>query len=89
MPILLALVVLWFPRLLLLWLKFFTGWFAAVQLHLFWQILGFVFMPFTLLWYTVVANTFGGHWGLLQEAVLVIVILTDLGGGFKALRKRS
>ncbi len=88
MPILLALVVLCFPRLLLLWLKFFSGWFAAVPLHLLWQILGFFFMPFTLLWYIVVVNTFGGHWALLQQAILVIAIVIDLGGGFKAMHKR-
>ncbi len=89
MPILLALVVLWFPRLLLLWLKFFSEWFSDVRLHLFWQVLGFLFMPFTLLWYVAVVNLFEGRWEVFQEAVLVIAILTDLGGGFKALRKRS
>ncbi len=89
MPLLLAIVVLYFPRLLLLWLKFFTGWFAAVQLHLVWQVLGFFFAPFTLLWYTVVANEFGGQWGLLQKALLILAIVIDLGGGFGALRKRN
>ena len=89
MPILLALLVVYFPRLFLVYLKFFTGWFAHVTLGLLWQVLGFVFLPLTLLWYTAVANWFGGNWGLLQKIVLVIAVIVDLGGGIGATRKRS
>ena len=88
MPFLLALLVLFFPRLLLVYLKFFTGWFASVSLGLLWQVLGFIFAPFTLLWYTAVQNWFGGYWDLMQKIVLGIAIIIDLGGGFGATRKR-
>ena len=89
MPILLALLVLFFPRLLLVYLKFFTGWFAAVSLSWLWLILGFIFAPFTLLWYTAVYNWFGGTWDLLQKIVLVIAIIVDLSGGFGAMRRKK
>jgi len=89
MPILLALLVVYFPRLFLIYLKFFTGWFAGITLGLLWQVLGFLFLPLTLLWYTVVMNWFGGNWDTLQKIVLVIAILIDLGGGFGATRKRN
>lgn len=89
MPILLALLVVCFPRLLLIYLKFFTGWFAGVTLGLLWQVLGFIFAPLTLLWYTAVVHWFGGNWGLPQKIVFVIALLIDLGGGFGATRKRN
>lgn len=89
MPLILALLVLYFPRLLLVYLKFFTGWFAAAGLSLIWQILGFIFAPFTLLWYTAVANWFGGVWGLPQKIVMVIAIIIDLSGGFGAILKKK
>lgn len=89
MPILLALLVLFFPRLLLAYLKFFTAWFAGITLGLLWQILGFIFAPLTLLWYTAVMNWFGGNWGLMQKIVLAIAIIIDLGGGIGATRKRN
>jgi len=89
MPILLALIIVYFPRLFLVYLKFFTGWFAGVTLGWLWLILGFIFAPLTLLWYTAVMNWFGGNWGLLQKIVLVIAVIIDLGGGIGATRKRN
>lgn len=89
MPILLALVVLYFPRLLLVYLKFFTHWFDASAMSWLWLILGFLFAPFTLLWYSAVYVWFGGNWDLLQKIVLVIAVIIDLSGGFGAMRKKS
>jgi len=89
MPILLALLVLYFPRLLLIYLKFFTHWFDPANLSWLWLILGFIFAPFTLLWYSAVYAWFGGHWDLLQKIVLVVAVIVDLGGGFGATRRRK
>ncbi len=88
MPILLALLVLYAPRLLLVYLKFFTRWFEAPHLGWLWLILGFLFAPFTLLWYSAVQVWFGGHWDLFEKIVLIIAVIVDLGGGFGATRKR-
>lgn len=89
MPVLLALLTLYFPRLLLVYLKFFTRWFQASPIGWVWLILGFVFAPFTLLWYSAVWTWFGGRWDLLQKVVLVIAVVIDLSGGFRAMRKRK
>lgn len=71
------------PRLLSIYLYFFSGWFAGVFETRGWPILGFIFMPRTMLWYSVVANWNHGTWAFWQYAVLVIAILLDLGGGKK------
>lgn len=88
MPFILAVLVLYSPRLMILYLRIFTGWFSSGP-HWFWGILGFLFMPFTLLWYSAVQVWFGGRWDSGQMILLVIAIIIDLGGGFGATRKRK
>lgn len=88
MPILLALLVLYFPRLLLVYLKFFTHWFDPSRISWIWLILGFIFAPFTLLWCSAVAVWFGGEWEMSQKIMLAAAVIIDLGGGFGAARKR-
>jgi hypothetical protein len=77
MPCLLVVLALAVPRLTtaLLWL--FTTWFRGVFDGWLWPLLGFLFAPFTLLWYSAVHNWFGGHWGLWQIAGLVVALLLD------------
>jgi hypothetical protein len=82
MPLLLLLVVLFFPRLGILLLALFTNWFLTAGLGLLSLVLGFIFAPITLLWYTVVMNVFGGEWGILQIVVLILALLADFGGGY-------
>jgi hypothetical protein len=43
-----------------------------------WPLLGFIFLPMTLLWYTAVQNWYGGEWGALQVIGIVIALLIDL-----------
>ena len=62
-------------------IAFVTGWFAGVFHTKGWPILGFIFMPRTMLWYSVVAHWWGGHWGFWQYVLLIIAILGDLGAG--------
>lgn len=85
MPCLLALLALVVPRFVIVVLWFFTTWFAGIFSTLLWPVLGFLFLPTTLLWYTAVHNWFGGHWGLWQVVVLVVAIMTDMSpaGGRK------
>ncbi|HTK60108.1 MAG TPA: hypothetical protein VL283_02785 [Candidatus Baltobacteraceae bacterium] len=82
MPLLLLIVVLFFPRLGILLLALFTTWFMTAGLGLLSLILGFIFAPITLLWYSVVMNSFGGVWGPLQIIVLILALLADFGGGW-------
>lgn len=78
MPCLAVLFALAVPRLLILILWFFTSWFRGMYHNLLWPILGFFFLPTTLLWYSAVQNWFGGRWTLWPIAGLVIAILIDL-----------
>jgi len=67
-----------FPRLFVLFLKVLTDWFRPVFVGWLWIILGIVFAPITLLWYSVVINWFYGQWGTWQIVVLVFAIIVDL-----------
>ena len=54
MPCVLVVLTLVAPRLVLALLWFFTRWFEGMFSSLLWPLVGFVFLPTTLLWYSVV-----------------------------------
>lgn len=78
MPCLLVLIGLLVPRALILGLWFFTDWFRGIFDTLLWPILGLIFLPTTLLWYSAVQNWFGGEWGTVQIVGIVVALLIDL-----------
>lgn len=78
MPCLLAALALAVPRVVILLLWLLTGWFHGVFSGILWPVLGFLFLPTTLLWYSAVQHWFGGHWGLWPVIGLVIALLIDL-----------
>ncbi|MDP2648189.1 MAG: hypothetical protein Q8P35_03045 [Candidatus Yanofskybacteria bacterium] len=79
MPLIPLLVGLLFPRLAIAYLWFFTGWFRSVfSANILWPLLGFIFAPYTLLWYTAVQNWYSGTWGIWQIIILVVAIIADL-----------
>jgi hypothetical protein len=54
---------------------------AAGSRHLrfgLWPVLGFVFLPTTLLWYTAVQHWFAGQWTFWPVVGLVVALLVDL-----------
>jgi hypothetical protein len=77
MPCLLVLLALALPRVLILCLWFLSDWFQGIFASLLWPILGFIFLPTTLLWYSAVQNWFGGQWGLWQIVGLIVALLID------------
>ncbi len=77
MPILVALVALVTPRLVILALWFLTTWFVGMFTSLLWPVLGFVFAPTTLLWYSAVHHWFGGVWSLWPVVGMVIAVIID------------
>ena len=81
MPVLLAFVSLFVPRLVVLILWFFTGWFRGLFDTLLWPILGVIFLPTTLLWYSAVQHWFHGQWTLWPVVGLVLALLIDVGAG--------
>jgi hypothetical protein len=87
MPCLFGLFALLVPRLLILVLWFLTTWFVGVFDTLLWPILGFLFAPTALLWYSVVINLYGGTWDTLQIAVMVIALLIDFSPGTSRRRR--
>jgi hypothetical protein len=78
MPCLLTLVALAAPRLVVALLWFFTGWFSGLFNSLLWPVLGFVFLPTTLLWYSAVQHWFGGQWSLWPIVGIVIALMIDI-----------
>lgn len=79
MPCLLSLLALATPRFVVALLWFFTHWFDRMFDSILWPILGFIFLPTTLLWYSAVHRWFGGHWTLWPVIGLVIALVIDLG----------
>ena len=77
MPCLFGLLALFIPRVVIVALWFLTDWFEGIFETLLWPLLGLIFAPTTLLWYTVVVNIYGGHWGLVQIVGAVIAIAID------------
>ncbi|HET8648453.1 MAG TPA: hypothetical protein VFL95_00310 [Gemmatimonadales bacterium] len=78
MPCLLALIALFTPRLVVALLWFLTNWFQGMFNTILWPILGFIFLPTTLLWYSVVQHWFGGQWTLWPVVGLVIALMIDV-----------
>ena len=87
MPCLLVILALALPRLTIALLWFLSTWFQGVFQGLLWPILGFLFAPVTLLWYSAVHNWYGGVWGTWQIVGLVVAILIDLSPGSGKRRK--
>lgn len=78
MPCLLVMFALLTPRLVIVLLWLLSDWFAGIFTSLLWPILGFLFLPTTLLWYTVVHNWYGGTWQGWHIVVLVVAIVIDV-----------
>jgi hypothetical protein len=88
MPCFLVLLAFLTPRLVVALLWFFSHWFQGIFPSVLWPILGFVFLPTTLLWYTAVQHWFAGQWTLWPIVGLVVAILIDMSPA-KGRRRRS
>ena len=78
MPCLMVLFALFVPRVVIALLWLFTQWFSGIFAIALWPVLGFIFLPTTLLWYTAVQHWFGGRWTLWPIVGIVIALLIDL-----------
>lgn len=76
MPILALLLGYFFPRLMIIVLYLFTGWWKSAFDGILIPILGFIFLPLTVLWYGISETYFPGN---VQTVGLVIAVLLDLG----------
>lgn len=78
MPCLAVALALIAPRLTIIVLWLLTHWFRGIFDSALWPILGFIFMPMTLLWYTAVQHWFGGAWTFWPIVGVVIAVLIDI-----------
>ena len=78
MPCLLVAVALVVPRVLLVALWLFTQWFDGLFDTLLWPVLGFIFLPTTLFWYTAVQHWYGGEWSVVPVIGIVLALMIDL-----------
>jgi len=78
MPCLLAVFALATPRLVIALVWFFSTWFKGVFPTPLWPVLGFLFLPTTLLWYTAVQHWFAGQWTLWPVVGLVLALMIDV-----------
>jgi hypothetical protein len=77
-PCLFAVLALLTPRLVIVGLWLLTDWFRGIFGTPLWPVLGFFFLPTTLLWYTAVQHWFGGQWTLWPILGLVVALLIDV-----------
>ena len=89
MPCLLVILALATPRLVIGVLWFFTGWFKGLFDTALWPILGFVFLPTSLLWFTAVQRWFGGEWTLWPIVGMVIALMIDVSPAGGKRRKKD
>ena len=78
MPLLLAILAVLTPRITIVLLWLFTSWFDGLFTLSLWPILGFIVLPTSLLWYTVVLHWFGGVWSPWAIVGLIIAVLIDV-----------
>ena len=78
MPCLFAILALMTPRIVIVLLWLFSHWFNGVFSSPLWLILGFVFLPTSLLWFVAVQHWFGGQWTFFPIAGLVLALMIDI-----------
>jgi hypothetical protein len=78
MPCLLVVLALATPRLVIAILWFFTNWFRGLFDAALWPVLGFIFLPTSLLWFTAVHHWFDGQWTLWPIVGMVIALMIDV-----------
>ncbi|MGA8026389.1 MAG: hypothetical protein WB992_04535 [Bryobacteraceae bacterium] len=90
MPCLLALLAVAFPRVAIVLLWLFTNFFSAIH-GIVIPVLGFIFLPLTLIVYTYLQRAYGGRMGTTQLLFLAIAVILDLGliGGGTYRRRRT
>jgi len=92
MPCFVAALAFFFPRITIILVALLSDYIGrAFNNEVLWPILGFLFMPYTLLAYAFAMNQNSGSVSGLYLALVVVAVLFDfgvLGGGARTSRKR-
>jgi len=86
MPVFVLLLALFIPRVIIILLWLLTTWFQGVFSSVLWPFIGFVFLPLTMLWFSVVMKFFGGQWSIVPIIGGVVAVLIDLSPVFRRRR---
>ena len=86
MPLLVVIFALLLPRVTIALVWLLTDWFTGMFHNAVFPILGFIFLPTTLLWYSAVQRWFGGEWGVIAIAGAIVALIIDL---FPARKRRA
>lgn len=78
MPCLLAALALLTPRVVIIVLWLFTSWFRGMFATMLWPVLGFILLPTTFLWYSVVQHWFNGIWSFWPMVGIVVALAIDM-----------
>jgi hypothetical protein len=89
MPCLFALIALSAPRLVIVCLYFLSTWFNGLFQTPLYSILGFLFLPTTLLWYTAVVHWFAGQWTFWPVVGLILALAIDVSPLSHRRRRRA
>jgi hypothetical protein len=68
-----------FPRIAIILLWLFTSFFQGVYTGIIIPVLGFLFLPLTLLVYTYIDKTYGHHFSTVQLVCILVAVVIDLG----------
>jgi hypothetical protein len=79
MPCLLAILAVAFPRVAIVLLWLFTNFFSVLHSNILVPLLGFIFLPLTLIVYTYVLRAYGGTLGITQLVFIFVAVILDLG----------
>lgn len=79
MPCLLALLAVAFPRVAIILLWLFTNFFTGVYANIIIPVLGFLFLPLTLIVYTYLQKLHPGALGTQGLIFIFIAVIIDLG----------
>ncbi len=89
MPCLFAVLVVAFPRVAIVLLYLFTNFFSHVFNTILIPVLGFLFLPITLIAYTYLHNTHMPMNQITSLVILLIAVILDLGLVGGATRRRG
>jgi hypothetical protein len=79
MPCLLAVLAVGFPRVAIVLLWLFTNFFTGVYHGIIIPVLGFLFLPLTLIVYTYIVKTYPGGMTPGELVFIFIAVVLDLG----------